>query len=124
MKLGYQHVGTAVVLVALFVSVQSMGSGKISKIRASASGVELTVDTVPGLSYQLQCREHLLEGDWADEGAAFAAIVPQTVYAVETAADQCNFRVVKVEVPASSGPTEPGAPPVVPAGPPTFPAGL
>jgi hypothetical protein len=124
MKLGNHYFGTAVVLVALFYSAQSMGSGKINRIRTSASGVELTVDTVPGVSYQLQCREHLLEGEWTDEGTEFEAIVPQTVCAVETAADQCNFRVVKLETFASSGPTQPGAPPVVPAGPPTLPSGI
>lgn len=111
------HTLGTVLALCLMGSIEVFASGKITNVNPSAGQIELTIETTPGDSYQMQCRPSLASGDWIDL-ASFVAEGSATIKTVDGSAANCYFRVVKV----AEQPIIPGGDPFPPPPPPPPPS--
>lgn len=106
----------AVFMLILLVWAGQVGaSGRISKIRVAGGTVELTVESVPGMRYQVQCRLSLVEGEWQNVGPEFIPVSDAEIRTVPADGGHCNYRVVEVGQTGNSEPTPPPPPPPPPS---------
>ncbi|MCF7817130.1 MAG: hypothetical protein K9M54_04545 [Kiritimatiellales bacterium] len=108
---------SAALALCLIGAGEAVASGKITKVDPQAGSIELTIQTTPGDSYQMQCRPSLVSGDWVDLETVFVANASSTIKTVDASASKCYFRVVKImEQPIGPGgdPPPPPPPPPVP----------
>lgn len=104
-------------IACLLMSSQAITPGRIDKINATATGVELTIETTAGDSYQVQCRTSLTSGEWVDQGLPFVADSSTSVWSVATTESNCFMRVVATNQYLTYI-SDPGAPPPPPPPPP------
>jgi hypothetical protein len=104
-----------IVAVGLSVACQALASGRISQIRAENAKVKMTVETVSGARYQMQCSTNLTAGAWEHVGMEFVAVREASSRSAPTDAGNCYFRVVVVdESPAGNLPPPPSFSPPPP----------
>lgn len=102
------------VAVCMLLSQRSFATGKIAQIRVDGSSVELTVETTPGESYQVQRCDDLVSGLWNNIEVSFQASTNLSVHVFADPRQRGLFRVLKESSASAEMPPPPSLPPSLP----------
>jgi len=91
------RINSAIIGVCLCLAGGIFADGKITRISAATSMLELTIRTTVGKAYQLQCCSDLSANEWINLGTSFVASADETIRQVDAGASFCYFRVIAVQ---------------------------